>query len=510
MPEDSLKKRYFYKLSVTLAGYAMGLITMGIIPRGLGPKAFGDFNFITNFFSQIVSFLDMGSSTAFLTKLSQRQEEKGIFVFYLYFALVITAFVMFFVIISRLFSLHMKFWPGQSMFFVYCGVIWAIMNWLANVLNQATDAYGLTVAAEMKKLYQKLFSVIVIVVLFYLNLINLKTFFLYQYFIQIFLVASFLVVLRDAGKLPSQWNLSIQARNFYVKEFVQYCHPLFFYSLVSLLTGIFDRWILQYFGGSVQQGFYGLGFQICSLCMLFTSSLTPLFIREFAIAYARNDRDRMAFLFRRYIPLFYVITAYFSCFAATNADRVIMILAGPQYQFALIPVILMCLFPIHSTYGQLSNSVFLATDQTKLYRNIGVPFMIFGVPLTYIFIAPHHKFGLEMGATGLAIKMLLFQFLHVNICLYFNARYLKISFFRYLVHQILSVLVIGIIAIFSRFAMEKIIPGFHFIVKLVFNGILYSGILAFLAYFYPRIFGLKQDDIGMIYTIVRRGLDKTK
>ncbi|HPO90722.1 MAG TPA: oligosaccharide flippase family protein, partial [Victivallales bacterium] len=121
MVEDSLRKRYFYKLFTNIAGYAIGLITMGIIPRALGPKAFGDFNFLTNFFSQVVSFFDMGSSTAFFTKISQRQKESSLFVFYLWFAGGLTVLILAGVSLIGIFPVHQKLWPDQRIIFVYCG-----------------------------------------------------------------------------------------------------------------------------------------------------------------------------------------------------------------------------------------------------------------------------------------------------------------------------------------------------------------------------------------------------
>ena len=86
MPEDSLKKRYLFKLSTNLIGLVTGVGTYAIIPRGLGPILYGNFSFLTNFFQQIVNFFDMGTSMCFYTKLSQRQKEFGLVSFYLYFS----------------------------------------------------------------------------------------------------------------------------------------------------------------------------------------------------------------------------------------------------------------------------------------------------------------------------------------------------------------------------------------------------------------------------------------
>jgi hypothetical protein len=43
--------------------------------------------------------------------------------------------------------------------------------------------------------------------------------------------------------------------------------------------------------------------------------MTPLTIREFSVAFSHQDIGEMTRLFRRYIPLFYGIAAFFCCFA---------------------------------------------------------------------------------------------------------------------------------------------------------------------------------------------------
>ena len=94
---DSLKRRYIFKLVANIFGLIIGLATQAIIPRGLGPVAYGDFNFLTNFFQQVFGFFDMGTSTCFYTKLSQRQNDSGLVSFYLCFSGIISLVVLTFV-----------------------------------------------------------------------------------------------------------------------------------------------------------------------------------------------------------------------------------------------------------------------------------------------------------------------------------------------------------------------------------------------------------------------------
>ena len=78
--------------------------------------------------------------------------------------------------------------------------------------------------------------------------------------------------------------------------------------------------MLQIFGGAAEQGYYSLGFNLGAICFLITGSFTPLLMREYAIAHEQKKSDRLALLFSKYLPLFYVITAAIACFFSIHGD----------------------------------------------------------------------------------------------------------------------------------------------------------------------------------------------
>ena len=505
--EDSLKKRYLAKLAANLVGLGINLVTQAIIPRGLGPRAYGDFHFLSNFFTQIVGFLDMGTSIGFYTKLSQRQQDFGIVSFYLRFACIASFLVFVFVWCTQATGAYVTLWPEQKIFYVYLAAVWGILTWFVQIVNKMADAYGVTVSTEIARIIQKGLGLALILALFFTSQLNLTNFFFYHYFILIFLVLAFIWVMEKSGhSFRQSWRLSWNKIRAYAKEFYHYSHPLFVYALVGLIVGILDRWLLQKFAGSVQQGFFGLSYQIGAICFLFTSAMTPLITREFAVAFGEKDLREMARLFRRYIPMLYAIAAYFACFIAVQASKVTFIMGGGKFQHAALAVMIMAFYPIHQTYGQLSGSVFYATGQTALYRNIGITFMLIGLPVTYFLVAPPEKFGLDAGATGLAIKMVVLQFIGVNVQLWFNARLLKLHFWRYMGHQIVSVGCLLGIAGIAMFLVDK---GLGLQNKVVLSfflcGILYTLMTAVLGYAQPVLFGLQRRDIhSLIQTCVRK------
>jgi O-antigen/teichoic acid export membrane protein len=495
--EHSLKKRYFYKLFTNFLGLGVSLVTQIIVPRGLGPKSYGDFSFLSDYFNQLAGFFDMGTSIGFYTKLSQRPKEFKLVVFYFYFIAIASLLLLAFVVVAHTTKMYTRLWPGQELFYIYLAAFLGIFVWLINTMNRMTDAYALTVSAELGKVFQKLIGVFIIIMFFVYNKLNLGSFFFYNYFIHFLLLIVLACIMKRSGySLLRSWKLTGEEIKNYTKEFYQYSHPLFIYSLVGLFAGIFDRWLLQVYGGSIQQGFFGLSYQIGAVCFLFSSAMTPLVTREFSIAYNNKDLVLMATLFRKHIPLLYSITAFLACFVAVNADKVTHIIGGGKFKDAAWTVSIMAFYPIHQTYGQLSGSVFYATGQTRLYRNIGVVFMLIGLPVTYLLVAHHDEFGINSGATGLAIKMILLLIVAVNVQLYFNAKFLKLSFLKYLGHQIFSVSCLVTIAAITNLVVDQIsVLCESIILRLLLSGIFYTIIVVGFVYCIPVTFGLKRQNI---------------
>lgn len=495
--EDSLKKRYLAKMGANIVAMLANMGIAAVVPRGLGPRAYGDFDFLSDFFLRIVNFLEMGTSTCFYTKLSRRPQDFGLVSFYLFFSCLISLLLFFFIIVIHCSGFYIKLLPGQTPFYIYLGAVWGILTWGIYILNQMTDAYGVTFSAEFGKIIQRIIGLFIIMALFFTGQLNLTHFFLYHYFILIFLGLFFIWVMeKNRHSRIQSWKLSlVQVKN-YIKEFYTYSHPLLSYSLVGLVVGILDRWLLQHFSGSMEQGFYGLSYQIGAICFLFTSAMTPLITRDFSIAYEKNDLQEMARLFRKFIPFLYSVAAYFACFIALEADKVTLIIGGDQFSQAILPVSIMAFYPIHQTYGQLSGSVFFAAGHTALYRNIGIFFMVLGLPLIYFLIAPADKMGLNAGSSGLAIKMVLLQFLGVNTQLWFNSRFLGLRFWRYLAHQVISVVVLLLLA-GSAIYLIKIGLGGNSRVFLNFflDGFLYSIMVLVMICFQPALFGLTRKDV---------------
>ena len=500
-----MQTRYLSKLSANLITMVISLVTATLIPRGLGPEVFGNFEFLSSFFIRVTNFLNMGSTTAFYTKLSQRQREFGLVSFYLTLCGLMLFFLFVFCVGAHLLNIYSYLWPNQASFYIYLGAAWGSLSFLSQVMTRMADAYGLTVNAELLRIVQRVMGLGIIIFLFMAHKLNLTTLFLYHYIMLIFLSIALIWLFSKKGySLFRSWRLTILQIKKYCREFFEYCHPLLVYASVVLLVGILDRWLLQHFSGSVEQGFFGLGFRIGVICFLFTSAMSPLILREYAIAYAKKDLKEMARLFRRYIPLLYAISAYFACFVAIEAEKITYIFGGEKFHSAALVVAILAFYPIHQTYGQLSGAVFMATDQTKLRRNIGVFFQLLGLPATYFLLAPSHQFGLDAGAVGLAVKLVVLQFFAVNVQLFFNARMMGLKYFRYVGHQIGCLACLISLAYIASNAAGTIISHSNIITSFLVSGMMYTWLVITIGWIFPVLFGLDRKNVNQFVQSVRQ------
>ncbi|MCX5782671.1 MAG: oligosaccharide flippase family protein [Elusimicrobia bacterium] len=508
----SLKKRYFYKLVSNIFGLGINIVTAGITPRGLGPKNYGDFNFLSSVFLQIKGFLDMGVSVGFYNKISQRQNEQGLIAFYFHFLTIASCLIFLFIMVLHGTGLYTLVFPDQKLIFIYMSAILIILTWFGQGFDQMTDAFGLTIYSERARMLQKALGAGLLIVLFLYQILTLRNYFYYQYFNQIVLTGMFIWVINtNKGLIKKQWKLTLSQIKTYFFEFYHYSFPIFVEASIGTVAVFFDRWLLQIFGGSIQQGFYSFSYNIGALCFLFTGAMTPLLSREYAIAHANNDIKKMALLFRRFVPVFYSLAAFFSCFVIIQSEKIVYILGGNAYKTANLAVKIMAIYPIFQVYGQLSTSVLLAAGKTKLYRNIGIFSSIAGLLLTFFFLAPTKYFGLNAGANGLAVKMVLIVFVVVNVFLFYISKFLGISFWKYLAHQAVSFGSLLVASFSVSILVDSILKlNGNVIVNFIISGSIYTSIVLLIAYKYPVLFGLKNEDINYAVNFIRKKVSELK
>ncbi len=485
MQESSLKKRYAFKLFSNVINALINAVIVAIVPKALGPVAYGQFTYLQNFFTQAIGFLDMGSSIAFFTKLSARQSRKELITFYFFYSILVLLLILGFIFTSEKLNFINDIVPNISIEYIYLGLFFGFFTWLTQIFIKISDAYALTVSVELLKIFHRFISLLILLLFVYQMTFDLKLFFYYNYIalVSFLFILLYIFIKKDIFKGILNSKLSILNLS---KEFISYCHPLLAYSIVGLLAGLFDIWLLQTVAGSEQMGFYGLAYSLAAMCFLFTSAMTPIITREFSKSYEQKDIKNMRKLFYRYIPMLYSIAAYFALFISIQSENIIMIFTDENFKNAFWVLVIMAFYPIHQTYGQLSGSIFYATGQTNLIRNIAFFTMPLGMITTSVCI-----YFFDLGAVGLAYKMIIIQFIGVNIQLYFNSKLLNLDMKYFIWHQIYSISFFGVLAMISSFIISFNSP----LITFVLSGFLYTILVIIFTYIFPSVFSTNRNEI---------------
>lgn len=490
--EESLKKRYLIKLLSNLINGAINIIFIALIPKALGPVAYGQFSYLQQFFSQILGLADAGTSMAFFTKLSSDPKRTELISFYALYMGAIFILVSFMIYLLRYTPFAETLFPNIPQEYIFIAMGLGFLTWLNQIFIKLSDAYAMTVSVEFLKILHKFAALGLLLYFIYYLTFDLTAYFQFNYIVSLLFIAlaSLLFIQRNVFN-ADLWKQKINiVQN--IKEIAHYSHPIFLFSIVGVAIAMFDIWLLQTMSGSEQTGFYTLAYSIAAVSFLFTSSMTPIITREFARSFAQGDMERIRLYFKRYIPMLYSVATFFAVFTAFQSDHLIQIFTDEKFALASPALAVIALYPIHQTYGQLSGSLFFANENTSQYRNIGLFTSLIGVIFTFLFL-----FVLNLGALGLAYKMLITQLIGVTIQLYFNTAFLKTAISPFLFHQIYSFLFFLIAAFVSVTLTSSIqTPWINLTVCAVF----YTVLTIIGTIIFPQIFATSRGEIKTLFS----------
>lgn len=499
----TLARRYAFKLLANMASVPVYLVMEALLPRALGPQMYGNYSFITNLFQQFTGFLDMGTSTCFYNALSRRQKEQGLVVFYARISLLVLVLVLLGAVLMLWPLAGDALMPGVPLWLAPLAAVWAFLTWWGRVLRSMNDAIGETVRSELVRTVASLAGIVVLVAIFLGDALTVESLFVQQYLMLGTTAAGFCWVMRGHWQAWS-FRLAGHENAAYSKEFFNYSHPLFVQALLSFLFLAAERWLLQWFDGSAEQGFFALSQKVSMACFLFVSAMTPLVMRELSIAWGKQDRQLMGSLLARFAPMLFVVAAYFSCFTVAEGQTLVFFFGGAEFAAAILPVQIMALYPVHQAYGQLAGSVFHATGRTRVMRNMTALECVYGFSTAWFLLAPPEYYGLNLGAVGLAVKTVAVQFITVNIYLWLASRMIPLNFARNLVHQIGSLALLLAVAYGCReISLLAPLGGSESVWRFLLSGMLYSALVASLVLLFPPLVGMSRQDLRELFLRLR-------
>lgn len=126
----------------------------------------------------------------------------------------------------------------------------------------------------------------------------------------------------------------------------------------------------------------------------------------------------------------FLLPACLAGFSLPWTSEIIASFLGTQYAAAVLPMKIMLVYGLWQSVGAININMFLALELTRARTVIGLFFALVSLPLTYFMLAPSTSNlpGMDLGASGLALKMLLLIVINVNVSGYWIARVMNWTF----------------------------------------------------------------------------------
>lgn len=501
----SVRQRFIFTVGSNLVRSLLSFTTGMILARWLGPATFGRMAFLLGTFLAIRPFLDMGTSTAFYTFMSQQPQSRrfvNIYLMWLGIQFLVPLCVVGLFLPPDWIS---WIWHGERRGLVLLAFIASFMQdsvW-ANV-QQVAESQRQTLRIQSISVGVVFAHLLVILVLWSAKQLNLPTIFC-LIFLE-YLIAA--IVSNRLGISPflrtAQSGSTIG--NSVFRRFLRYCLPLAPYSWIGFAYAFADRWLLQHYGGSVQQAYYSVGAQFSAIALLATTSILQIFWKEMAEAHHNGDAAKTRYLYHRVSHLLFfvgaMIAGYFLPFTGILLTRIL----GSPYAGGTLTLAVMFLYPIHQSMGQISSTMLYATERVSTQVMIASCFMILSIIVTYFVLATSSARipGLGLGSIGLALKMVVLQIIQVNIVAFVIARGSGWTFqWLYQPVNVIGCATLGWLAsraarYFSGSVWQLPLTQLSVVqlaVALVFGGVLYVGMIGILVYAVPGVAGMTRVEL---------------
>ncbi len=415
MSFTSIKSRFAISLVANILRGLLTLLTTISLARLLGEDDYGRMAFLLATFQAIRQLLDPGVSSAFYTFLSQSNRSTkfmasyGLFLFAKY--LLITGVVWLVMPESWLNYV----WRGESrdlLIFALSAVLMQFEWWPSTM--QVLESQRRTALAQGLYLLLLTLQLMEVFVLHWLGLLSIKYFILMS--AALWASGTFIAMLRYHSGSVSKM---VPADELLLKKYLVYCLPMVSVGLLSFLIDFSDRWFLQVFAGSREQGYFAVSQQIAAVTLLITASLVRVLWKEIAEALHHERAEQARVLYTNAKKGLFFVSALIAAGLGPWSGDFVTLVFGPAYALAA-PVFMVLIFAaVYQTLGQIEGTLLMASGKTGTGFLFNILMAPLGISLSFLLIAGADGWALTalpaLGALGLAVKVLTVQVFSVNV-----------------------------------------------------------------------------------------------
>lgn len=492
----SIQSRFTASIIANVLRSGLSFLTGILLARLLGPEQYGRMVFLLASFAAVRLFLDLGSSSAFFTLLSQKsRSQQFVRAFWCWIGFQF-AFAISLLLILLPNSVILSLWGNESRLVL-------VLAFAASFVQGSvwTQASQMAEASRETVNVQRLSTLIVLMHLAVVCLLgwigSLAVPFVFAALVAEWSAGSWFAARMYRTELNSDTEPQDPAQ---VKgefhAFFRYCWPLVPLSVLSFAHDFADRWMLQNWGGAVQQAYFGVAQQFAAAALLATSSILRIFWKEIAEATHQGDLKRAKYLYQRISRMLYFIGASITGLVLPWSEHILRMTVGAAYVDGVTTMMLMLLYPVHQSMGQIGGTFLLATGQVRAQVALGAGYMIASLLAGYVVLAPTDAAipGFGLASQGLAWKMVTLQIVGVNATAWVISRRFGWSFdWGYQLIGLGGCVAIGAIGYYLVTAV--IFAGSSLFVQVPIAMTIYGSLLFIMVYAVPSSAGLTRSDI---------------
>jgi O-antigen/teichoic acid export membrane protein len=205
---------------------------------------------------------------------------------------------------------------------------------------------------------------------------------------------------------------------------------------------------------------------------------------------------RAGLLYKRVSRLLFLVGAVIAGFLIPWSGALLHKILGSAYVGGAMTLAIMFLYPVHQSMGQIGCTMLMATERVSYQVISGIVFMIAGIVVSYFVLAPRSAAipGLGLASEGLAIKMLVMQFMQVNVIAYIISRIWRWPFdWVYQPVSLLGCLGLGWLAHFAATGLAG--KTWSLFVVMGIGGLFYLALMGAFVYAMPWLAGLTREEL---------------
>ncbi len=253
---------------------------------------------------------------------------------------------------------------------------------------------------------------------------------------------------------------------------------------------------MQHFGGAVEQAYYAVGSKVSAISLIFASSVIRILWKEVAEAKENNNKERIVYIYKRINRILFMLSTSIAGFLLPWTKEIILLLLGNEYIEGVLVMSLMMLYPIHQSLGQINGSMYYALELIRPYVLINMVNMSVSIIAIYFMLAPADATipGLGLGSVGLALKMVILQFITINFSIWWLSRKQGWSFdFSYQLIGLGLFLLLGLIS--YQVINMLISDAVHVLIRGSIAGLVYFLLTVIIFYKVPWLIGMSSNEI---------------